>query len=559
MVLWLLFGLVFLGAATYVGLCAVAADKVPAGATVDGVPIGGLRAAAAEERLRLQLGPRSRQPIRISGGGVTTTLDPAAAGLSLDVPGSVRAAGGGRDFRPARLWAYFTGGEPIDAQVAVDRSRLDAAVEDLATRVDAQPVDGAVTFTEGRAVRTAAVDGQRLSRGGTRESIIRAYLGNEPAELRVDVLRPAISDVAVDEAMTSFARPATAAPIRLVLARHEVKVPPRLYAPAISLTPDGGRLAPTLDIDALVAALRPVSATVPGRPVPARIVVSRGRARVVPSRAGITFDRSDLARTFLAAVARPAGQRRVPVLGATAHADFTTADARRLKVTQRVATFSTRFAFADYRNVNLARGAALLDGTLLRPGQTFSFNRTVGRPSRARGFVKGYVISGGVFTEDAGGGLSQLATTLYNASFFAGLEDVRHEVHSVYSPRFPKGREATVDYGRSDLRFRNDSPYGVLVTAHVTPSTRASDGTVTVSLWSTRRWDVTTRTGTEFHRRQPAVRHRRGASCEAAVGYPGFSVHVYRVFHRPGQQRPVRTERTTAVYEPSDTVVCDTP
>lgn len=559
MVLWLLFGLVFLGAVTYVGLCAVAGDKVPAGATVDGVPIGGLRAAAAEERLRLQLGPRSRQPITLTGGGVSTSLDPVAAGLSVDVPGSVRAAGGGRDFRPARLWAYFTGGDPVDPLLTVDRSRLDDAVERLAGQVDQQPVDGAITFTGGRPVRTAAVDGQRLSRGGTRESIIHAYLRSEPADLRVDVLQPAISDAAVDEAMATFARPATARPIRLVLAKHGVTISPRLYAPAISMTPDGSRLAPTLDIDALVAALKPVSATVPGRPVPARIVVSGGRAHVVPSKAGITFDRSDLARTFLAAVARPAGQRRVVVKGATAEADFTTADARRLKVTQRVATFSTRFAYADYRNVNLARGAALVDGTLLRPGQTFSFNRQVGRPTLARGFVKGYVISGGVFTEDLGGGLSQLATTLFNGSFFAGLKDVRHEVHSVYSPRFPKGREATVDYGRSDLRFRNDTSYGVLVTARVTPSTPSSDGTVTVSLWSTRHWDITIRTGKEFRKRQPAVRHHRGASCEAAVGYPGFSVHVYRVFHRPGRQKAVRTERSTAVYAPSETVVCDTP
>ena len=163
-------------------------------------------------------------------------------------------------------------------------------------------------------------------------------------------------------------------------------------------------------------------------------------------------------------MARPAGQRRVVIKGATASPTFTTADARRLRVKERVATFTTRFAYAGYRNTNLARGAALLDDTLLEPGQTFSFNRAVGKPSVARGFVTGYVISGGGFTEDVDGGLSQLATTTYNAMFFAGLKDVEHEVHTVYSARFPKGRVATVDYGKSDLRFTNDSPYGVLIT-----------------------------------------------------------------------------------------------
>ncbi len=332
-----------------------------------------------------------------------------------------------------------------------------------------------------------------------------------------------------------------------------------LYTPAITMAPDGARLKPKLDIDALVKALKPVSSTLPGRPVSARIVVDSGRARVIPSKKGVVFDRADLQRKFLAAVARPAGRRRVVIKGATASPTFTTADARRLRVKERVASFTTRFAYAGYRNTNLARGAALLDDTLLEPGQTFSFNRVVGKPSVARGFVTGYVISGGGFTEDVDGGLSQLATTTYNAMFFAGLKDVEHQVHTVYSARFPKGRVATVDYGKSDLRFTNDSPYGVMITARVTPSSQSREGTVTVSMWSTKHWAVTARTGRAFARNRPATMHSTKASCEAAAGSPGFSVHVTRVFRRPGHEKVMRTEMHTAVYGSSDTVVCATP
>ena len=243
-----------------------------------------------------------------------------------------------------------------------------------------------------------ASDGQRLSRGGSREAIIDAFLGLEPARLPVTALPPVIDDGAVAHAMASFARPTTSGPIRLVLGRHEVKVAPRVYTPAITMAPNGARLKPMLDIEALVKALKPVSSTVPGRPVRARIVVDEVGARVIPSRKGVVFDRADLQRKFLAAVARPAGQRRVVIKGATASPTFTTAEARRLRVKERVATFTTGFAYAGYRNTNLARGAALLDGTLLEPGQTFSFNKVVGKPSVARGFVAGYVISGGGFT-----------------------------------------------------------------------------------------------------------------------------------------------------------------
>ncbi len=559
MVSWLLLGLVLLAGVAYGVLCLVAGDKVPAGTTVHGVAIGGLHESAAEERLGSQLGPRSRRPIPVQGGGLDTTVDPTSAGLGLDLAGTVRAAGGGNVFTPARLWTYYTGGGDVAARLSIDRPRLSDAVTALATQVDKAPVDGAVTFGAGVAVPGQAVEGQRLSRGGSRDAIIRAYLGAEPARLAVTPLPPVIDDAAVDAAMTSFARPATSGPVRLVLAKHEVKVPPRVYTRAISLIPDGSRLEPTLDIDTLVTALRPIASTVPGRPVPARIVVEKGRPRIIRSKKGVVFDRADLQRKFLAAVTRPAGRRRVEIKGATARPSFTTADARRLRVNERVASFTTRFAFADYRNTNLARGAALVDDTLLKPGDTFSFNKVVGEPTLARGFVKGYVISGGVFKEDVGGGLSQLATTAYNAMFFAGLKDVEHEVHTVYSSRFPKGREATVDHGRFDLRFANDSRDGVLVTASVIPGTRSREGSVTVSMWSTKHWDVAVRTSKAYAKKTPAIKRSSKASCEAAVGYPGFSVDVTRVFRRPGRDAVVRRERRTAVYDPSDTVVCETP
>ena len=556
---WLLLGLVVLAAGVYVALCLVAGDKVPAGTSVDGVAIGGLRQAAAEERLAARLGPRSRQPIPVQGGGLETRVDPTDAGLGLDVTGTVRAAGGGNIFTPARLWTYYTGAGDVEPQVTIDRSRLADVVTDLAGRVDQAPVDGAVTFRAGAAVPGQASVGQRLSRGGSRKAIIDAYLGLEPARLPVSPLPPVIDDGAVARAMATFARPATRGPIRLVLGRHEVEVAPRVYTPAITMVPDGARLKPMLDIEALVQALKPVSRTVPGHPVRARIVVDGGRPRVIPSKKGVVFDRADLQRKFLAGVARPAGQRRVVIKGVPATPTFTTANARRLRVKERVAAFTTRFAYADYRNTNLARGAELLDGTLLEPGQTFSFNKAVGKPSVSRGFVKGYVISGGEFTEAVDGGLSQLATTTYNAMFFAGLKDVEHVVLTGHSPRLPKGREATVEYGKSDLRFTNDSPYGVMITARVTPSSRSREGTVSVSMWSTKRWTVTARTGEAFAKKEPATTHSIKASCEASAGSPGFSVQVTRVFRRPGRHKVMRTEEQTAVYGPSDTVVCATP
>ena len=284
-----------------------------------------------------------------------------------------------------------------------------------------------------------------------------------------------------------------------------------------------------------------------------------GRPTVVPSKIGVAFDAEDLRRKFLVSAAKPKGERRVSIKGISAVATFGTADARRLKVVERVSTYSTRFPYAAYRNINLGRAAELVDGTLLEPGDTFSLNRAIGDPSVRNGFTAGYVITDGVFEQDVGGGISQMATTMYNAMFFAGLDDVEHEAHTVYGGQFPIGREATVDYGKQDLRFRNDSRYGVLVTARVVPSTPSAEGTVTVTMWSTRRWDVSAKTSRRYARTRPKVRHRHGPGCEAAVGYPGFSVDLLRIFRKPGSSTVDHQEKTTTVYEPSNTVVCDTP
>ena len=113
---------------------------------------------------------------------------------------------------------------------------------------------------------------------------------------------------------------------------------------------------------------------------------------------------------------------------------------------------------------------------MLAPGDTFSMNGIVGERTGENGFTEGFIIADGVFKEDLGGGVSQLATTLFNAMFFAGLKDVEHRPHSFYIDRYPVGREATVVWGALDLRFQNDTPYGVLVDTSTTPSTPRQPG-----------------------------------------------------------------------------------
>jgi vancomycin resistance protein YoaR len=224
-----------------------------------------------------------------------------------------------------------------------------------------------------------------------------------------------------------------------------------------------------------------------------------------------------------------------------------------------VSTFTTYYPHADYRNVNIGRAGELIDGTVLEPGEVFSLNDTVGERTRANGFTEGYVISDGILVTDLGGGVSQMATTTFNAAFFAGLEDVEHKPHSFYIDRYPMGREATVAWGSVDLKFRNDTPHGVLITTNVTPSTLSTSGVVTVSMWSTKTWDITSRTGQPYNRTEPVTRRVATRQCHPNEGYGGFEVDVWRDFRRPGSSEVVRSEKFHTTYIPSDTVICTHP
>ena len=153
-------------------------------------------------------------------------------------------------------------------------------------------------------------------------------------------------------------------------------------------------------------------------------------------------------------------------------------------VVEPVASFTTYHAAGEARVTNIHRIADLLAGTVIEPGGSFSVNDTIGPRTRAKGFVTAGVIERGVFTESVGGGISQFATTLFNAAFFAGLEFEEYQSHSIYITRYPYGREATLSYPAPDLEIRNQTPHGVLIWPTYTGSS------ITVNLWSTRTMSV---------------------------------------------------------------------
>ncbi|MGW7189646.1 VanW family protein, partial [Streptomyces sp. NPDC054838] len=202
-----------------------------------------------------------------------------------------------------------------------------------------------------------------------------------------------------------------------------------------------------------------------------------------------------------------------------------------------------------YRTHNIARAVQLINGSVVAPGATWSFNETVGERTPENGFVDGIMINDGRYVKAPGGGISAVATTMFNAMFFAGLKPVEHGAHSFYIERYPEGREATVAWGTLDLRWKNDSGHPVRIRA------ASSDTSVTIALLGTKKYDAIRATKSpRTHLTPPAKRTATGASCEEQSPLEGFDVSVDRVFVKGGQELRRETFRTH--YTPRDEVTC---
>ena len=121
----------------------------------------------------------------------------------------------------------------------------------------------------------------------------------------------------------------------------------------------------------------------------------------------------------------------------------------------RLSTCGTKTTKNANRNTNIKKACQYMNGTKLAPGKEFSFNKTVGKRTKERGFREAHVIAGGQYEMGLGGGICQVSTTLYNAVICAGLTVTERHWHAFPSTYIDLGKDATVDWGVYDFKFKN--------------------------------------------------------------------------------------------------------
>lgn len=544
---WVLVGVLVLLLVGYVAAAWALSDRVPRGVEVAGVSIGQLPRDAAVERLEQGLGERASAPVPVTVGSAEDAVDPATAGLSVDAAGTVDSLVG-FTLDPRRLWQHLGGGREVNPQVTADEAALDAALADLAARVDSEVVEGDVTFADGVPVPTDAQQGRTLDQDAAADLLAEDWFTAErPVALPADVTEPAVDQDEVERAMLEFAVPATAGPLVVAVGDRSTELPPPAVTPALAMEPVDGRLEPRVDGEVLRATVLELAPDIVAAPRNATVRIEDDQPVVVPGENGTAIDPARLAEAALAAL--PAPERVATVEPVVTEPEVTTAEIETLGIREVVSSFATNLTADPRRTENLRIAARTVNGTLLRPGETFSLNETLGRRTPEKGYNEAPVIMNGRLTRDYGGGVSQMATTLFNGMFFAGLEDVEHKPHSFYISRYPEGREATVNWPNIDLKFRNDSPHGVLI------ETWVGGGQVHTRFWSTPVWDDVRAAKSERRNiRQPELIRDPSPECVPQEPQVGFDVTVTRTFVRDGSV--ARTEDFVTRYNPEDHVIC---
>jgi vancomycin resistance protein YoaR len=525
--------------------------RVLPGTHVAGVRIGGLTETAAIDRVRQRFDGKDQQSLGLMlNGRRVAVLDPRDAGLTIDVEATVADAQTGFP-TPFAVWQALIGERDLPLRVSLNPTKLAQRVRKVAKTIDRPAREGSIVYRGTTPQIVPPKEGLVLDQRAAAEAIKRAFV-EAPASvsLPVSLARPRAAKAAFDGTLTA-ARRAVAAPITLANGgRHVRLTPPVIAANLTFLADDRGAVRPQFQAQKAVTGLEARLVGVAEAPREAGFVIDNGAPRLVHARTGKGVDATQLTAA-VAKVITGGGSRTIPVSLAVIQPSLTDEGAMKLGVKEKVGEFTTQFPCCAARVTNIQKAADLVDGLLVRPGQTFSLNEVIQDPDAARGFVPAQAIEDDHLVVAMGGGISQFATTMYNAAFFAGLEDVEHTANPFYVARYPAGRDAAVSYPDQDLRWRNDTEYGVMIKVSYTGTS------VTVDLWSTRKYD---RIGAETSGRsevtQPDTNSDNAPGCIPMEGGPGFTVTVTRAFYMGGKVFK-RDRPQTTVYQPQQKVVCD--
>jgi len=461
-----------------------ATDRIPAGVTIDGVDVSGLTAAQAKQVLEARADQLALTPVAFSAGDETFAIRPKRLGVAADWDAAIADALGRSDgfilFRGFDRLVLRINGADIDPKVAVNERRLDSTVARFAEAVDQKPVQASIRLDGLRPLVVPAKTGLSLNREAASSVILAAlaHLGRGTAvPLPVDVAQPAVRAPDLAPAAAQI-RKALSAPVAVRYRKTTLTLPQAEFAKFLVLPANGSKEV-AVGGKAADAYFANLAKGLNRDPRDAEFELDgNGRVHIAPSGAGRELEVETSERRLLAAALHPTA-RTARLSVALTEPKITTEKAKGMGITGVVSSYTTTFGGDPSRIHNVELVSRLIDDHLIAPGEVFSFNQTTGERNASQGFLEAPVIINGELKTGIGGGVCQVSTTVFNAAFEAGLSIEERHNHALYIDHYPTGRDATVNYPDTDLKFTNDTGHWLWIRTFVDSSS------LTVNLYGT--------------------------------------------------------------------------
>ena len=537
--------------AAYVVAAAVLGDRVPRGTTVSGVAVGGQGAAEARATLTRALGARAAQPLVLASSAGEVEAAPKDLGLGLDVDATVDELVG-FSLSPARFWHHLAGGSDQPVVTTFDERRFTDALTKARPELDAEPVEGSISLAGGKVTVKQPVAGTATDVEGTADAVRRWWPSRQRVEVAARAVPPAVSAQELARVRTEFADVAVSGPVTVQAGDASFTIAPKAFAPAVVLEADeSGRITPRADEKKLAKIVHAAAEKADAEVEPKDAVVTFvGRKPTVrPHVTGRVLDDASMSSAVWKAISTTT--RTATVATKVVEPTFTTEIAKRTLPKEKISSFTTYYQAGQPRVHNIKLAARVLDGTYVPPGKQFSMNAVLGERTPAKGYIEAGIIRGGRAATSVGGGISQVSTTIFNASFFAGVQLDAWTPHYYYISRYPEGREATISWPDLHNKFTNTTSGGILM------EVKTTDTSITVSYWGTKKYDVTATKSARYDIVQPKKYTDDGPDCIDQSPVVGFKVDVGRILKQGG--KVVKTEKYTTNYRPEDDVTCTNP
>ena len=467
---------------------------------VAGREVGGLGEASLPEVMAEVDEELAARPVVVTSGDREYETTAGALGLTVDAEATAEAAlDAGRDdslvTRPVTWLRSFFSPREVDVQYAVSETQVVTQMLELQGPALLAPHDPTIQLGDQGWV---AVPGQPGAGVDTDEIVAElpeaaaeSTTGAIELDVRVVPVAPRFTDEQAQE-LADEANAMTANGMTLTAGEASEEVGAAQLRQWIAPTTADGTLTLAVVPDAVNAAVTELFSDLQSDPVDASFDLQGGTPVVIPSQQGVACCGANSADLVWQALTT--GQTTAALEVQVTEPRITTEIAQGLGIVQPVGGnhawrdggpttagpgFTTYHDCCAARVTNIHRMADIVRGTVVLPGETFSVNDVVGQRTAANGFILAGAIANGEHRDEIGGGVSQFATTTFNAAYFAGLDITEYQAHSEYFSRYPVGREATMGYPDPDLKFTNDTPYGIMVWTSYT------DTSLTVTLYST--------------------------------------------------------------------------